>query len=74
VLDDQGEVVGVIESVADSEFFRGAEGLVPQPLSWAVQAGTVRWLVPDVDPPPPAESRAEAVERALGAVCLVEAQ
>lgn len=74
VVNDHGEVVGIVESVADAAFFRGADGLVPQPLSWAVQAGAVRDLVPEVDAPTPTESRAEAVQRVLGAVCLVEAR
>jgi S1-C subfamily serine protease len=74
VVNDHGEVVGIVESVADAAFFRGSDGLVPQPLSWAVQAGAVRDLVPDVEAPTPTESRAEAVQRVLGAVCLVEAR
>lgn len=72
VVNDRGEVVGVVEAVADAEFFRDGADLVPQSLSWAVQAGVLAHLVPEVEPPEPAASRAEAVERVLEAVCLVE--
>lgn len=74
VVNDHGEVVGIIESVADADFFRGNGGLVPQPLSWAVEPGAVMIGLPEVEALAPTESRAEAVQRVLGAVCLVEAR
>ena len=72
VVNDRGEVVGIVESVADASFFGDGSGLVPQSLSWAVKAETARELVPPAAPRSPAESRADAIARVLRAVCLVE--
>ena len=72
VVNDRGEVVGIIESVADADFFGGDSGLVPQSLSWAVRAEALRSLVPAAAARPATPSRAAAVERVLRAVCLVE--
>lgn len=72
VVNDRGEVIGVVESVADADFFGSGSGLVPQSLSWAVKAEEARRLVPRVPPRPVTASRAEAIDRVLRAVCLVE--
>ncbi len=74
VVNDHGEVVGIIEAVADADFFRGDTGLVPQSLSWAVKAEVARALIPATPPRATSRTRAEAVERVLRAVCLVEAE
>jgi hypothetical protein len=72
VVNDRGQVVGVVESVADQDFFGGDSGLVPQSMSWAVKADALRTLLPPVATRPATSSRAEAVARVLDAVCLVE--
>jgi S1-C subfamily serine protease len=72
VVNDRGEVVGIVESVADADFFGGDSGLVPQSLSWAVKAEAIHALVPPAPPRPATSSRADAVARVLRAVCLVE--
>jgi hypothetical protein len=73
VVDDVGQVVGVVTSTAAVLTFVRATGALPQNVNWAVKAG---YALPLFEQPPkrePAQNRPAAIERAMQAVCFVEA-
>lgn len=73
VLTSNGYVVGVVTStVAFDSFLRGT-GTLPQNVSWAVKTDYVRPLIEPTMPTPMSRDRAEAIEAAMKATCLVEA-
>lgn len=73
LVNERGEVVGVVTSTAAVEAFLSATGTLPQNVNWAVKADYARPLydVPTVKSL--AGSRAHAIEWARRAICLVEA-
>jgi S1-C subfamily serine protease len=74
LVNNQGQVVGVvISSAAVNAFLRGT-GTLPQNINWAVKTDYASLLFEAPSPPPPAISRAEAIERAMKATCLVKAE
>ncbi|GAB4257980.1 MAG: hypothetical protein Kow0092_05270 [Deferrisomatales bacterium] len=74
LLDERGQVVGIVVARAADLPFAAATGSLPQNVNWAVKAGFAAPLVGEAAPPgPPAASRREAVERARQALCLIQA-
>jgi S1-C subfamily serine protease len=74
VLDESGRVLGVLTRVATPQRFLAVTGVLPQGISFATP---VEFAVPLLDPAPElpaAASREAAIERALGAVCLIDAR
>ncbi len=74
LLNEKGEVIGVMTSTAAVRAFVKATGTLPQNVNWAVKAeyGAPLFEAPTVSAP--ARSREEAIARALRATCLVEAE
>jgi len=74
LLNDQGEVLGIITSTAAVEHFMKTTGSLPQNVNWAVKA---EYAAPLFDPPPAlpvAPNRGAAIKRAQAALCSVEAR
>jgi S1-C subfamily serine protease len=74
LLNDRGEVVGIVTSSAAVAHFLQASGTLPQNVNWAVKSEYAAMLF-DAPPagPAPTEHRVEAVTRAMKATCLIEA-
>lgn len=75
LVDSRGDVVGVINATATSRAFERETGALPQNVNWATKIAHAKSLLPRrLDAPGPAASREDAVSRAWGAVCYVEAE
>jgi S1-C subfamily serine protease len=73
VVNDHGQVVGIVAAAALEPFLRNT-GTLPQNVNWAVKA---EYAAVMFDPPPalpPASSRQEAIEWTRRAVCYIEAE
>lgn len=74
LLNDRGEVVGVVISSAAALTFYGRTGALPQNVNYASKAENLRLLLAaEPRTRAPAKSRREAIERATRAVCIVGA-
>jgi S1-C subfamily serine protease len=73
LLNDHGQVVGVITSSAAIRPFLAATGSLPQNINWAVKSEYALPLFDSPAPPVAATGRREAIDRALQATCVVEA-
>ncbi len=73
LVNDRGEVVGVVSSTAAVLPFLKATGSLPQNVNWAVKAGYAAPLVRDTAGPGPAANRRVAIDRTREALCAVEA-
>jgi S1-C subfamily serine protease len=73
VVNDRGEVVGIVHAAAAAGPFYAETGSLPQNVNWAVKADYAR---PLFSPPPgrePTPTREAAIERTRSALCAVEA-
>lgn len=73
LVNDQGQVVGVITASAAILPFVAATGSLPQNVNWAVKADYARPLFPPPVELSQARSRQDAIEQARRALCRVEA-
>lgn len=73
LLNEAGEVVGVVTSTAAPLPFLKGTGALPQNVNWAVKGSLALHLFEPAEPPPPATDRAAAIERATKATCVVTA-
>lgn len=74
VLNNDGRVVGVVVSTAAVEAFLAGAGTLPQNINWAVKAD---YAIPLFEAPAgeaQPKSRREAIEHALRATCMLEAE
>ena len=71
LMNEGGDVVGMITSSAAPAFFMKVTGTLPQGINWAVKAEFLAPLMPKAPPLKSASSRASAIERAKRAVCMV---
>jgi len=74
LVNNDGQVVGVMTSSAAVRPFLAETGALPQNINWAVKSD---YALPLFEPPnaqPPARSRSEAIEHAIRATCYLEAQ
>ena len=74
IVNEQGQVVGIVVSTAAIETFVARTGTLPQNVNWAVKA---EYALPLFEAPPPsatAVSRRQAIENTLAATCLIEAE
>lgn len=74
VLNNDGRVVGVVVSTAAVEAFLAGAGTLPQNVNWAVKAD---YAIPLFEAPvvaPQSHSRREAIDHALQATCMLEAE
>ncbi len=73
LIDDKGQVVGIIKATAETGSFERVTGSLPQSVNWAVKAEFAADLLGRASPiRPPAPSRHDAIERAEHAVCRIE--
>jgi uncharacterized RDD family membrane protein YckC len=72
LLDQRGDVVGMIVSTAEAAAFFGATGSLPQNVNWAVRGDLVSRTIPRRPPDPPSIGGADVVDRALASVCWVD--
>jgi S1-C subfamily serine protease len=72
LVNERGEVVGIMTSSAAVIAFTRVTGTLPQNVNWAVKEdyGAPLFAPPAV--PVPAETREDSIERALRAVCMIE--
>lgn len=72
VLNERGEVIGIVAAQAAVEAFYGSAGTLPQNINWAVKAEYVSPLFkPAVHKVSPSNSKRDIIARAERAVCLV---
>ena len=73
LLNDEGQVVGVVTSTAAVQAFLEETGTLPQNINWSVKSEYATPLFELPDSQPSVTSRGEAVERAMKATCMIEA-
>lgn len=71
VIGADGAVVGIVTATQKEEEFFSGTGALPQNLNWAVKIEHATPLFDLPDAQPPARNRAEAIERASRAMCIV---
>jgi len=74
VVNDKGQVVGIIAAAAAIEPFLKSTGTLPQNINWAVKAEHAAVLFDAPPPLPPAKSQREAIDRVRRATCYIEAR
>ena len=72
LINDRGEVLGIVTSTAAIAPFLASTGSLPQNVNWAVKADYAMPLVAS-QKTQIAATRKEAIKRGMSAVCLVEA-
>jgi hypothetical protein len=71
VVNESGQVVGIIAAFAATERFMQVEGgALPQSINWAVKADYATPLLPP-QPPAPVRTRAQAIALTHDSVCLI---
>jgi S1-C subfamily serine protease len=73
LINEDGEVVGVIAAQAAVDAFLKVEGTLPQSINWAVKSDYAAPLLPSLGPSPK-RSRQQAIAAARDALCLVIAE
>jgi S1-C subfamily serine protease len=73
LLNENGEVVGVITSTAAVQGFLKRTGTLPQNINWSVRSEYLKPLLGD-QPREPFAAKGGAVERAQRSVCLIRAR
>lgn len=73
VVNQRGEVVGIVAATAAVLPFVRETGSLPQNVNWAVKADYARPLFDAPPQRPPTTSREAAIERVRQALCFVEA-
>ncbi len=74
LVNQRGEVVGIMTSTAAVRAFLALTGTLPQNVNWAVKAD---FAAPLFEPPVDgrvASSREAAIKQAIGSVCLIESE
>jgi S1-C subfamily serine protease len=74
IVNEQGEVVGIVVSRAAIETFVARTGALPQNINWAVKAEYALLLLEAPPPKAKAVDRRQAIEEALTATRLIEAE
>ena len=70
LVNEHGQVVGIVAAQAAVDAFLEAEGTLPQSINWAVKADYAAPLIGPL-PPAPRRTREQAIERVRGSVCLL---
>jgi S1-C subfamily serine protease len=70
VVNESGQVVGIIAASAATEAFLQEVGALPQSINWAVKADYATPLLPP-QPAAAARTRAQAIALTQGSVCLI---
>jgi S1-C subfamily serine protease len=73
LVNDAGEVVGILTSTAAISPFFAASGAIPQNVNWAVKGELAMTIVPRRSAPAKPSNRDDAIARVRRAVCYVEA-
>jgi S1-C subfamily serine protease len=71
VVDEEGQLVGIVSATAEDESFYQETGAYPQNVSFAVKAELAGELAPAAPPLPAAGSRAAVIARVSRATCRV---
>ena len=74
LVNERGEVLGVVVGNAEASRFRSVIGQAPQNISYAIRVSEANGLFQAPQPLRPATSREEAIERAHSASCLIVAR
>ena len=73
LVNERGEVVGVVTSTAAVQAFLSATGTLPQNVNWAVKADYIRLMFNAPAVKSVAGNRTQAIEWTRRAICMVEA-
>jgi hypothetical protein len=73
LVNERGQVVGVVTSTASNLPFFAATGTFPQNVNWAISADYAAPLLDALSPLEPAQTRKEAISRTQQSICLVVA-
>ena len=71
VVNEQGEVVGIVAATAAVEFFYRATGSLPQNVNWAIKAEYAQLLFDAPPPVPLPTNRRAEIDRTQDATCQV---
>ncbi|HIB85078.1 MAG TPA: trypsin-like serine protease [Chromatiaceae bacterium] len=71
LVNQQGQVVGVITSTASSIAFFRESGNMPQNINWAVKSDYASLLLDEIPSRTPAKGRKEAIKNTEEAICMV---
>ena len=74
IVDDQGQVLGIVAASVAIEPFLSSTGTLPQNVNWAVKSEYAAAMFDAPPPLPPTRSRQEAISRAIKATCSVTAE
>ncbi len=72
LVNERGEVVGVVTSSVAVKAFLSVTGTLPQNINWAVKADYARLLFNPPTVKPLAANRSQAIDRTRPAICFVE--
>jgi S1-C subfamily serine protease len=72
LLNERGEVVGIVTAKAAEEAFERETGALPQAVNWAVKSAYASPLLDSSPPHRSATGRTEAIAIAREAICMVE--
>jgi S1-C subfamily serine protease len=73
LVNEAGELVGVVLSSADEEYFLRQTGTLPQNVSWAIRVDPAPDMLEMAPPPAPPRTRRESIARTVAASCLIVA-
>jgi S1-C subfamily serine protease len=73
LLNEEGDVIGVVTSMAAVQAFLKDTGTLPQNVNWAVKSEYLRLLVDEPEAPTPLGDRRQIVDRAIQSTCSVRA-
>jgi S1-C subfamily serine protease len=71
LVNDSGEVVGVVTSTASAAAFLKLTGNLPQNISWAVKSEYAAALIDEPAALPPLGSRQAVINRAIASTCMI---
>jgi len=72
VVNDEGQVVGIVTSTAAIRPFFAYSGTLPQNINWAVKSDYAILLFNNPEPLPKASNRDSAIQRVKRALCAIE--
>lgn len=74
LMNEKGQVVGMITSGAAIEYFYNRTGTLPENINWAIKSPFIKPLIPQECPNQGGSKEIDAVERAKNSVCLIKAE
>lgn len=74
LVDDNGDVVGLITSTAAIEYFLISSGSLPQNVNWAIKADYIGLMLNDIEISEPPMIEGSVVAKVKSSVCLIKVE